>query len=159
MKTFLAVFFGILAAGLVILGIFAFIQFMGEQEMAVETRRQLPRSHLRLIATACITYQAMFGGYPENLTDLRSGVTPSLRPDPRRAGLIPEYLAAGKVSGYLYIYKAGKRDRRGRVVGYTVTAIREKAEGSYILNFFVDETGIIRSTLEDRAATGADPPL
>jgi type II secretory pathway pseudopilin PulG len=53
-------------------------------------------------------------------------------------------------------YAAGSPDSDGRIRSYTLIA----RAGNYgYLNVFSDETGIIRGTRENRAATGQDPPV
>jgi hypothetical protein len=55
---------------------------------------------------------------------------------------------------YTLQYTPGQPDAAGRVKTYTLT---ERAGNYGYLNFFTDETGVVRGTREDRAATAADP--
>lgn len=57
---------------------------------------------------------------------------------------------------YALQYTPGKPDPDGRVKSYALTA----RAGNYgYLSLFTDETGTIRATREDRAATAQDPPM
>jgi len=51
-------------------------------------------------------------------------------------------------------YAAGPADSEGRVRTYTLLA---RAGNFGYLNFYTDETGVLRATREDRAATAQDP--
>lgn len=62
-------------------------------------------------------------------------------------------------SGYRFTYTPGKVDTYGRVNTFTVSARPVKYGATGRRSFFVDESGWIRFTTEDRAATAADPPL
>jgi len=160
MKTFLAVFLGILAAVAVVAGIFGVVSIRRGQEVEFQARRLRPVSNMRGIATACIVYQSIYGQYPEKLSQL--GFAQGQGPSGSRehGGLVSEELAAGKEDGYLYLYAPTKWDRKNRVTAYTVTATRKKDHwGGHGHNLFVDETGVIRQTWEERPATPADPPL
>ncbi|MGH9747969.1 MAG: hypothetical protein ACRD59_17890 [Candidatus Acidiferrales bacterium] len=56
---------------------------------------------------------------------------------------------------YTLQYTPGKPDSEGRVKSYTLVA----RPGNFgYLNFYTDETGVLRATIEDRAATVQDPP-
>ena len=57
---------------------------------------------------------------------------------------------------YSLQYAPGKPDAEGRVKSYTLIA----RPGNFgYLNFYTDESGVLRATLEDRAATVQDPPV
>ena len=59
-------------------------------------------------------------------------------------------------AGYQLQYTPGPASPDGRVHNYTLLA----RPGNYgYRNFFSDETGIVRATRDDRAATSLDPPI
>jgi hypothetical protein len=59
-------------------------------------------------------------------------------------------------AGYQMQYAPGPTGSDGRVHGYTLFA----RPGNYgYRSFFSDETGILRATREERAATSLDPPI
>lgn len=74
------------------------------------------------------------------------------------AGLIDEVLAGGEKSGYRFAIKLGPPDAKGVITTYAVTA-RPVEHACDQRSFFSDQTGIIRQTSQDRAATAQDPPL
>jgi len=159
MKTFLAVFFGILAAAAVIAGIVGVIRLVEQEQRATQVRREIPVLRVRTINTACITYQATYDRYPETLGQLGPSPGGGGSYSAEHAGFIDEVFASGKVGGYTFSYCPTKRDRRGRVVGYAVTATRDPVSTWAIRNYFTDESGVIRSTLENRPATSGDPAV
>jgi hypothetical protein len=72
--------------------------------------------------------------------------------------MIDAVLESQQKSGYdLILWTAGP-DARGRVHRFFVVARpQDHQEGQR--SFFIDQTGIERSTAENRAATAADPPV
>ncbi len=77
---------------------------------------------------------------------------------PRASGLVDSVLARGRKCGYLFAYFPGKADGDGRIKSYTVTAQPVEPCETGIENFFMDNSGVIRSTKENRAATASHPP-
>jgi len=70
----------------------------------------------------------------------------------------PEELAGlGERSGYLFTYVPGSPDSTGRITRYSITArpVEYLVTGS--LNFYSDETGVIRHTGANRSAAPSDP--
>jgi RNA polymerase subunit RPABC4/transcription elongation factor Spt4 len=91
---------------------------------------------------ALAQYQATEGDFPSALE--------ALGPHARNA------IQEAQSGRYALQYTAGNPEANGRVKTYSLTA----RAGNYgYLNFFTDETGILRGTREDRAATGADSPI
>ena len=87
-------------------------------------------------------YQATEGTFPSSLESLGPA-----------AATVARNAQSGR---YTLQYTPGSPDAQGRVRTYTLTA----RAGNYgYLNLFADETGIIRVTREDRAATAQDPPI
>ncbi len=73
--------------------------------------------------------------------------------------MIDTVLTSGRKSGYLFRYRVGGPERHGRVDEFTVVARPEVFGKTGLKNLFVDQTGVIRETSEDREATALDPPL
>jgi type IV pilus assembly protein PilA len=90
---------------------------------------------IKTIDTAEAQYFGQFGKYAANLLAL----------GPRAAGLIPETLAGGKRSGYVYEVHATDD-------GYQVTAVPEKFGSSGRRSFFSDQTLVIRESWTTEAA-------
>lgn len=161
MKTFWAVFFGILAAVAVIPLVVAGLRIGSQIANAPSRIGANERSAvgaMRTINTAEITYASTYNdSYSADLASLGpgSGEVPAAS----CAGLIDEILASGKKSGYLFQYVPGPADRRHRIRTYTVVARPESHGKTGLKSFFVDETGVIRETSKDRAPTANDPPL
>ncbi len=57
---------------------------------------------------------------------------------------------------YTLQYTSGNPGVDGRIKSYTLVA---RAGNFRFLNFYTDQTGVFRATLEDRPATAQDPPL
>ena len=174
MKTFWAVFFAILAAAAVLAVVLSVVIQIRRQTLSAENRliakEALARrivdwneesavASLRTINTSEITYHSSFPSFPSYSRDLASLGPGVVVPNPNHAGLIDEVLASGKKSDYVFRYNAGAADRRGRIEAYTVTASPVVFGKTGLKNFFMDETGVIRETFEDREATRTDPPL
>ncbi len=121
---------------------------------------------LHNIATGAASYADSFGGvYPENLGALGpppAGQMPDCRAS-RMLGLL-DLPPDPRKSGYTFEYKAGVLTEKtvGGCVGaksYSLTARPVSFGKTGRLSFFVDESGTIRATREDRPATASDPPL
>lgn len=156
MKTFLSVFFAILAATAVIGAVFwgYGLKKQGDQIEAL-SRKAMP-IRMRTIAIACITYASTYDGYPESLSDLAPPPAGQM-PSKKQAGFIDEVLASGKIDGYLVFYTPTGRDKEGHVTSYSVVATRDGSKRSFVHNYFIDDQGILRATSEDRPATANDP--
>lgn len=63
----------------------------------------------------------------------------------------------GNLAGYVFTYSPGPGAPEGRM-RYTLLARPERFGFSGRANFFSDETGVVRWTLEDRPATSTDDP-
>ena len=114
---------------------------------------------VRIIYPAQITYSSTYNqGYAPKLEWLGPREERSV-PTPERAGLIDSVLAAGEKAGYRFTLTPGLPDEEGKITSYTLSAqpITYKLTGCR--SFFNDETGVIRATDEDRAATADDPPM
>jgi type II secretory pathway pseudopilin PulG len=112
---------------------------------------------LRTIATASITYQDEYHGYPSGLSALGpplSGQTANAD----GADLIDDMLMSGSKSGYSFTYRPVSSHSDGVFDGFDANAdpITPGATGNR--HFHVDESGVIRA--ETSAPAGRDsPPL
>ena len=71
-------------------------------------------------------------------------------------GLIDPILARGAKSGYVFFLSAGPPDSEGRITQFTIVVRPQKyLNGSP--SFYMDESGIKRFTVDNRAATVDDP--
>jgi hypothetical protein len=111
---------------------------------------------MRFLNTAETTYAATFNkGFSPDLKSLgESG--PTLTES--GAGMIDEALASGKKSGYTFTYTVVSKDANGAVTAYEFTARPDTYGKSGKSSYFTDQSGVIRATQEDRAATANDPP-
>ncbi|MDA2913845.1 hypothetical protein MYX77_07800 [Acidobacteriia bacterium AH_259_A11_L15] len=127
-------------------------------------------SDLRTIRTALITYASSFNnGFPASLEALG----PNLEGEDNceAAGMLGPDLAVAEPQrhGYNYFYRpAGERlsepepgCSQGGYLGYTLSARPLRYRPGWWRpewsSYFTDETGVIRWTNEDRAATAEDP--
>ena len=106
---------------------------------------------LRTLNTAQVTY---WGGDPHK------GFARSLKQlGPSGDGLIDLVLTSGNKDGYRFTLTPGPKDSNGVIKHYTISARPSKVLVKKQRNFFTDETGVIRSTSKDRAATASDPAI
>ena len=113
---------------------------------------------LYLINTAEINYAATYDkGYSRTLTLALETAAKQTDPFLGGAELIDGSLMRGKKGGYVFVYKPGVVEG-GKIVTYTVVARPEKWRKD-LRSLFTDETGVIRWTSENRAATAKDPPI
>jgi len=138
---------------------------------------------LRTLNTAEITYSSTYG---ETSTSNLAQLAPPPRgvePSPAAAGLIDSALASGTKRystyrvgddivdeidsalgrkpdhAYHYDYRPGPRDAHGRIVTYTICARPIDRFKNQENSYFIDETGVLRATSEDRCPTAKDPPI
>jgi hypothetical protein len=113
---------------------------------------------LETLHRAEVTYAETYKtGYAPNLAALRFP-PPGAEPSPSAAGFIDSRLASGVRMGYAFTYAPGPADKAGHIQTYTVTAWPLKYGESGQNSYFMDQSGIIRYTTEDRLATAKDPP-
>lgn len=106
---------------------------------------------LRTIYTAQVSYAQ---AHPEK------GFAPSLAVlGPDGSDLIDSVLASGTKSAYAFVLVPEPPDSQGRIRHYVVTARPQRYQRNGTHNFFADESGVIRFTVEDRPATANDPVL
>jgi len=113
---------------------------------------------LRTINTAEVAYA----------TTYNTGFSPTLKalsvPDhgtdytASAAGLIDASLGSSKRNGYVFTYKPGAADAHGKASTYSVS-VRPIKWQKGVRSFFTDQTGMIRSTTENRAASAKDSAI
>jgi len=96
-------------------------------------------------------------GYSPSLAALGPPASGS-RPSAASADLIDSVLASGVKKVYRFEYKPGPAED-GRIPTYTITARPIEYGVTATNSYLSDQTGIIRSTPDDRPATADDPPL
>jgi type II secretory pathway pseudopilin PulG len=104
---------------------------------------------IRRINTAAADYRRQHGadGFPAELAALRSSLAASY-----------QGVASGVWNGYRFDYRA-TRDASGAISHYTIQARPNKYTGDLCRSFYSDDSGVIRATTENRAATLADAAL
>lgn len=100
-------------------------------------------SALRTVSSSCISYRSVNTTYPSTLTSL-SGATPPY---------IDAVLGAGTKSGYNFSITASGTNT------FSSTARPQTFQTTGVRSFFVDESGVIRWTNADVAATSGDAAL
>ena len=116
-------------------------------------------SLLRTINTAQVTYANTYDkGYARTLAVL--GPPPEgSQPSENAADLIDRVQATGQRQGYRFMFIPGPPHQTGAIISYHVFARPLEYGQSGVRSFYTDESGVIRATREDRAATAQDPPL
>lgn len=89
-------------------------------------------------------------GFASSLAELRPSVVD---------GQIDKALTSGTKNGYIFTLTPGPRDSSGRITKYTVTATPQTFNKAGTRSFFLDETGVVRWTNENRASSASDPAL
>ena len=129
---------GVLLATLGAVGWFAVPWHMSGSKTDSESRA---RDALATIQDALATYNSAEGVFPSSLEDLG---------DTARAAA-----QKAQVGHYTLQYTPGRPDATGRVTTYTLVA----RPGNFgFRSYYTDETGVLRATTEDRAATVQDAP-
>jgi hypothetical protein len=130
--------------GVLLAAIWSFLWFVVPERQGNPTAQAEARAvqSLQEIRTVLADYGATEGGYPRQFEALGERV----------------HIAAqlAQSVSYQIQYTAGSVEADGRIHSYTVQA---RAGNYSFRNFFSDETGIIRATRENRAATAQDPAL
>ena len=129
---------GVLLATLAAVGWFAVPWHMSGSKTESESRA---RDAMAAIQNALATYESTEGAFPSSLEDL--GDTARTAAQKAQTG------------HYTLQYTPGKPDAAGRVTTYTLVA----RPGNFgFRSYYTDETGVVRATTEDRAATVQDAP-
>jgi type IV pilus assembly protein PilA len=110
---------------------------------------------LRTYNRAMVSYatQCQNNGFPASVTNLGAG-----RGDCEGAELVDALLAAPAAikNGYRFFYSPGPADNLGHVISYTINADPISENTSGMRHFFMDESGVIRSSTG--TPTSADSP-
>jgi len=114
---------------------------------------------LRSINTAEVTYASTYGGnFSRTVKEL--GPPPAgEKPSAAAADLLDGVLANGRKRGFVFAYTPGPADAGGEIRSYSVVAIPVEFGKTSSRSFYTDETGVIRSTFENRPAKAKDPPI
>jgi hypothetical protein len=114
---------------------------------------------LRTLNTALLTYVNMYGeiGFPSDLAVL-SVQQEGMEPNPVQAGLLQADMAKNSFTseGYLFNYTQRGDGAQG---AYSVSARPVEFGKTGTSSFYTDESGVIRSTGEDREANVEDAPV
>jgi hypothetical protein len=112
---------------------------------------------LRTFNTAEVTYASIYThGFSPDLKSLgRASGTPS----ESNAGLIDPTLTSGTRNGYKFLYTPGPKDSSGTITTYSIVARPVEFGRTGHNSYYTDQSCVIRSTDEDRAASRDDPPL
>ncbi len=104
---------------------------------------------VRNIITSQITYSATIG---------QGSYAPSLKAL-QDARLIGDRLGSGTTDGYRFLMTAGPIDEQGTITTFSVVASPVEYGVTGWANFYSDESGVIRYTVEDRPAWVKDTSL
>jgi hypothetical protein len=97
---------------------------------------------LRQVSTVVTAYEKREGGYPVSIEQV--------------SGQAGGAFADAREEGYFLSYHSGKPGADGNIHSFILLA--RPAYYGY-RNFYVDQTGVIRFTTENRPATKTDPPI
>jgi len=117
---------------------------------------------LRTLNTSAVTYAEIYPktGFPEKVAAF-GPPAPGSQASPAAADLLDARIACADPScvksEYRFTYTLTAKGPPGTAFTYVARPVEYGRNG--IRSFFTDQTGIIRGTGDDRAATAADPPL
>ena len=113
---------------------------------------------LHRVSSAETQYNQAYGVYSPTLAAL--GPPQAGQPvSASAADLVDGVLARGEMSGYIFTYAPGPPDAKGHLRTFTVSVRPREFEKTGRLSFFTDNSGVIRSTTENRPATASDSPV
>jgi hypothetical protein len=129
---------------------------------------------LRSINTAATVYATRFeNGFPSSLEALGGGAHGDATCN--HAALLDAVVISGRKHGYIFTYTpqyphgatapvispkaAAKGCTAGGASGYTVTADPIQRGTTGMRSFFIDQTGVIRWSAEEKSANADSPPL
>jgi hypothetical protein len=149
-----------LAAMLFIVGISVFmVLFVENSRLAANQSAAL--GSLQRINTAATIYAGAYGGFPPTLASL--GPAKADAPNgsavlsKEAAGLLDENLASGLKSNYRFSYIPGPTDGTGKIRTYAVHADPFEPGLSGIMDYYTDQTCIIRMEKGKEANQGSAP--
>jgi hypothetical protein len=95
-----------------------------------------------------------------NFGDTTKGFARSLKQlGPDGGGRLEAVLASGHKAGYIFRLTTEPKDARKPATHFQLSARPVKPAAKGQRSFYTDETGVIRSTSEARAAKATDPPI
>lgn len=113
---------------------------------------------LQLINAAEMEYAKTYGhGFSPTLEALGAPAAGTL-PNAGAANLALPAIEGGIRLGYRLAYTPSKPDPAGYIAGYSLSARPVRYRRETRRSFYTDQTGVIRSTKEDREAAVQDPP-
>ena len=115
---------------------------------------------VRTIVTSCVIYVSTYPerGFPARLVDMAPPAA-GTEAGPDAADLLDGALASGTKNGYRFKYVASDTDGDGTLDAFQVSARPVEYGKTGNRSFFTDESGVIRSTKEDRPANASNPPV
>ena len=114
---------------------------------------------IRTLNTALLKYKDTYSkGFPASLRFL-GPPSRGAKPSSQSAGFVTPELADGVSKGYKVTFRPGPKGKNGNVSTYTILGRPTKYGVTGRRNFHSDESGVVRFTSENRAATGRDSPL
>ena len=102
---------------------------------------------LRKIGQCATEHHSKHGSYPSSLAAM----------GPAADGCLDAAIAAGERGEYRFSYTPGPADASGRISTYRAEA--RPVNYRLMRSFLVDESGVLRSTEEDRPAKADDPEV
>ncbi len=97
---------------------------------------------LRQAAAAVQSYARHEGGYPVTIVQVQSQASAAF--------------ASARGNGYYLVYRAGSPGNDGNIHSFVLLA---RPDYYGYRNFYVDQTGIVRATRQNRPADAHDPPI
>ncbi len=97
---------------------------------------------LRQAAAAVQSYDRREGGYPVTIVQVQDQASAAF--------------ANARGNGYYLVYQAGAPASDGNIHSFVLLA---RPDYYGYRNFYVDQTGVIRATRQNRPATAQDPPI
>jgi type IV pilus assembly protein PilA len=146
----------IVVAIILIVAAIAIPNFMRSRMSANETAAV---AACKKILTAQVAYSTTFGGgFSERLEQL--GPPPAGSPvSPDRAGLLDEILVSGTKHGYIFTYTSYDNNGDGQFEAFDLLAVPTAYNVTGVRSFFINNSGVVRATGENRPATENDPPI
>ncbi len=99
-------------------------------------------AEMRQVQAVLASYKLREGTYPSTIDQV--------------AGQASRFFAGARRQGYFLVYQPGPQGAGGNVVRFVVLG---RPEFYGYSNFYLDQTGVIRSTSDNRPATSGDPPI
>jgi len=146
----------IVVAIILIIAAIAIPNFLRSKMLANETAAV---AACKKILTAQVAYSTTFGGgFSELLEQL--GPPPVGTPvSTDRAGLLDEILTGGTKHGYVFTYTSYDNNGDGQYEAFELVAVPTAYNVTGVRSFFINNSGVVRATGENRPATVDDSPI